>query len=150
MLLLDFLPISAWCCLQKCSLFKKNLVNVRNVRNFPGTTTKRINEVVDNILQSKPDLTIIHAGISDFAIQINPLNNLRQILRKCNESSSTTKLVFSDVIVRKDKADLGRVYKGKNSRRKSFCKKKKKKKNGIGYICNSNITENRLDMKKFT
>ena len=39
---------------------KQHLVKVTN---FPGATTKRIYEVVDNILQSKPDLIIIHAGI---------------------------------------------------------------------------------------
>ena len=37
------------------------------VRNFPGATTERINEEIDDILQSKADLIIIHAGTDDLA-----------------------------------------------------------------------------------
>ena len=54
------------------------------VRSFPRLNTEMINEV-DNIIQSKPDLMIIHAGINDLATKINPLNNFRKILKKCNE-----------------------------------------------------------------
>ena len=48
------------------------------VRNFPGATTERINEEIDDTLQSKADLIIIHAGTDDLAKKINPLNNLRK------------------------------------------------------------------------
>ena len=52
------------------------------VRNFTGATTERINEEVYNILQSKPNLIIIHANTNDLATKINPLNNLRKIVKK--------------------------------------------------------------------
>ena len=52
------------------------------VRNFPRATTERINEEIDDILQSKPGIIIIHAGTNDLVTKINPLNNLRKILKK--------------------------------------------------------------------
>ena len=110
--------------------------------NFHGAITERINEEIDDILQSKPDLIIIHAVTNDLATKINPLNNLRKILKKCNELSPKTKLAFSNVIVRKDKVNLERGRKDINSRMKNFSQQK-----GIGYIDNSNITENHLGMK---
>ena len=70
------------------------------------------------------------------------MNNLKKILKKCNESSPKTKLAFSTVIVRKDKVNLERGRKDINSRMKNFCQQKR-----IGYIDNSNITENHLGMK---
>ena len=94
------------------------------VKNFPGTTTERINEEFNNILQSKPNLIIIHAGTNDLATKINPL-------------------AFSNVIVGKDKVNLERDRKHISSRIKNFCQQK-----GIGYIDNSNNTENHLGMKK--
>ena len=45
------------------------------VRNFPGATTERINEEIDDILPSEPDLIIIHAGTNDLATKINAFNN---------------------------------------------------------------------------
>ena len=56
--------------------------------------------------------------------------------------SPKTKLAFSNVIVRKDKLNLERGHEDINSRMKNFCQQK-----GIGYIDNSNITENHLGMK---
>ena len=90
-------------------------------RNFPGAFTETINEKVDDILQSKADLIIIYAGANNLATKINPLNNLRKILKKRNELSLKTKLAFSNVTVRKDKINLERGRKDINSRRKNFC-----------------------------
>ena len=52
------------------------------VRNFPGATTEGINEEINDILQSKPGIIIIHVGINDLVTKINPLNSLRKILKK--------------------------------------------------------------------
>ena len=112
-------------------------------RNFPGAPTEGINEEIDGILQSKPDFIIIHAGTNDLATIINPLNNLRKILKKCTELFPKTRLAFSNVIVRKDKVNLERIRKDINSRLKNFCQQKR-----IDYIDSSNNTENHLGMKK--
>ena len=113
------------------------------VKNFPGAATERINEEIDDILQSKSDIIIIHAGTNDLATKINPLNNLRKILKKCNELYPKPKLAFSNVIVRKDQVNLERGPKDINSRMKNF-----RQRRGIDYIDNNSITENYLGMKK--
>ena len=102
---------------------KKNVFVVGNNINERGiskqhsvkvrVTTERINGEIEDILQPKPDLIIIYAGTNDLATKINPLNNLRKILKKCNELSPKTKLAFSNVIVRKDKVNLERGRKDK-------------------------------------
>ena len=120
-----------------------SMLNNISERGISGATTERINEKIDDILQSKPDIILIHAGTNDPATTINPLNNLRKILRKCNELSPQTKLAFSNIIVRKNKVNLEMGRKDINSRIKNFCQQ-----NGIGYIDNSNTTENHLGMKK--
>ena len=52
------------------------------VRNFHRATTESVNEEIDDILQSKPGIIIIHTGTNDLVTKINPLNNLRKILKK--------------------------------------------------------------------
>ena len=104
--------------ISECRIFKRHSVKVRD---FSGATAERINKEVDDILHSKPNLIIIHAGTNDLATKINPSNNLRKVLRKCNELSSKTKLAFSNVIVSKDKVNLERGRKDINSRMKNFC-----------------------------
>ena len=76
------------------------------VKNFPGTTTETILQKMENPLESKPDVLILHAGTNDIPKNINPLNNLRKVHRKCLELSPETKLVFSNIIIRKDKPNL--------------------------------------------
>ena len=94
------------------------------VRNFPGATTERFNEEVDDILQSKPDLIIIHACTNDLAAKINPLNDLRKPLKYYyNEFFSKAKLAFSNVIVRKDKVNLEKGRKDID-KMKNLCQKK--------------------------
>ena len=50
------------------------------IKNFPRTSTERINKEFDDILLTIPDLLIIHAShaeTNDFSVKINQLNNLR-------------------------------------------------------------------------
>lgn len=106
-------------------------------------TTETINEEIDNILHSKPDLIITHAGTNDLTTKINPLNNFRKILKNCNGLFPKPKLAFSKVIMRKAKVNLEKGRKDINSRMKNFCEQK-----GIRYINNINITENHHGMRK--
>ena len=107
--------------IRECGVSKQHSVKVRN---FPGTTTERINEEIDDTHQANPDLIITHASTNDIATKINPLNNLIKVLKKCNELSSKTKLAVSNVIVRKDKVNLEKGCKNLNSRMKNFCQQK--------------------------
>ena len=43
---------------------------------------------------------------NNFPKNINPLNNLRKVHQECLELSPETKLVYSNIILRKDKNNL--------------------------------------------
>ena len=117
--------------------------HAEKVKSFPGATTETILEKMENLLESKPDVLILHADINDLPKNINPLNNLRKVHRKCLELSLETKLVLSDIIIRKGKPNLDKHRKDVNARMKNFCKQK-----DIGLIDNCNLEEHHLDTKK--
>ena len=89
--------------IDKRGLSKQHTVKVKN---FPGATTAAILEKLENLLESKPDLLIVHAGTYDLPKNINLLNNLRKVHRKCLKLSPETKLVFSIIVIRNDKNNL--------------------------------------------
>ena len=113
------------------------------VKKFPGATTETILEKLEKLLESKSDMLIVHAGINDLSENINPLNNLKNIHRKCLELSPETKLVFSNIIIRKDKNNLDKHRKDANAQMKNFCKQK-----DIGLVDNWNFEEHHLGTKK--
>ena len=52
-------------------------------------------------------MLIVHEGTNDLPNNLNPLDNLRKVSRsEMLELSPETKLVFSDIIIRKDKTNL--------------------------------------------
>ena len=108
--------------------------NTVKVENFPGTTTETILENLENLLEFKPDMLIVHAGTNGIPKNINPLNNLRKVHRKCLELSPETKLVFSNIIFRKDKKNLDKHRKDVNARMNNFCKHKDIGKNILHFI----------------
>ena len=112
-------------------------------KNFPGSATETILEKLENLLESKPDILIVHAGSNDLQKNINPLNNLRKVHWKCLDLSPETKLVFSNIIIRKDKNNLDKHQKDVNARMKNFCKQK-----DIGLIDNCKLEEHHLSTKK--
>ena len=82
-------------------------------------------------------------AVNDLPKNINPLNSLRKVHRKCLELSPGTKLVFSNTIIRKDKNNLDKHRKDANAQMKNFCKQK-----DIGLIDNCNLEEHHLGTKK--
>ena len=100
-------------------------------------------EKLENLLESKRDILIVHAGTSDLQKNINPLNNLRKVHWKCLDLSPETKLVFSNIIIRKDKNNLDKHRKNVNARMKNFCKQK-----DIGLMDNCKLEEHHLSTKK--
>ena len=65
------------------------------------------------------------------------------MVNKVKNSSPNTKLVFSSVILRKDKKDISKKVDETNQRLKNDCKQK-----NIGFVDNSNIIEEPLGSKK--
>ena len=50
--------------------------HTEKVKNFPGAKTEIISEKLENPLESKPDMLIVHVGTNHLPKNINPLNNL--------------------------------------------------------------------------
>ena len=62
------------------------------IKNFTRATTNKINEEIDVLLESKPNILIVHAHTKDLTKQINSLNSFKKIFEKRNEISPTTEL----------------------------------------------------------
>ena len=67
------------------------------VKNFPGGTSEKISEEIENLLADKPGCITIHAGTSDIANGINSLNLVKKIAKNVKKSSPSRKLVFSNI-----------------------------------------------------
>ena len=65
------------------------------------------------------------------------------MVSKVKNSSPNTKLVFSSVILQKDKKDISKKVGETNKRLKNYCKQK-----NIDFVDNSSITEEHLGSKK--
>ena len=92
-----------------------------------------------NLLADKPDCIIIHAGRNDITNGINSLNSVKKIVENVKKSSPNTKLVFSSILLRKDKKDISKKVTDINSRLKHYCQQKH-----FDFIDNSNILEEHL------
>ena len=78
-------------------------------------------EIFENLLESEPDVLIVHTGANYFPKNINPLNNLKKVHQKCLDLSPEAKLVFSNILLKK-KTNLDQLRKDMIARMKNFCK----------------------------
>ena len=112
--------------------------------NKPGATSERLLlEDLDNLIKYQPESVIIHAGTNDLTNGINMLNNAKKIVKELTTKLPKVKIAFSGLITRKDKKNLDKNVTETNKRLKNYCRQK-----DIGYIDNSNITEDSLGIKK--
>ena len=72
------------------------------VNNFPGGTSATILENIDQLVKSKPDCLIVHAGTNDLANGTNLLNQVKKIVKHFKKVSRSTKIVSTSIIIRKD------------------------------------------------
>ena len=114
-----------------------------NVNNFPGGTSATILENIDQLVKSKPDSLIVHAGTNDLANGTNLLNQVKKIAKKVKEVSQNTKIVFLSIIIRKDRKNIDKKVSQANSYLKNYCNQK-----NIDFIVNGNLKEEHLDQKK--
>ena len=61
------------------------------VNNFPGGTSATILEKIDQLVNSKPDCLIVHAGKNDLANGRNLLNHVKKIVKQVEKVSQNTK-----------------------------------------------------------
>ena len=113
------------------------------VKNYPGGTSEKILDNIDEIVKNKPDCLIIHAGTNDLTYGINLLNQAKKIVKQVKKVSQNTKIVFSSIAIRKDRKYIDKKVAEVNSHLKNYCNQK-----NIDYIDNSNIKEDHLGVKK--
>ena len=113
------------------------------VKNFSGGTGENIVEELDALVADKADCLIVRADTNDITNGINSLNCANKIIKKVKQISPNTKVVFSGLIIIKDKKDLDKKVVEVNSRLKNFYAQKH-----IDFIDNTNIKEEHLGNKK--
>ena len=102
----------------------------------PQTFRGMLLNIPGNVAKYQPESVIIHAGTHDLTNGINMLNNAKKIVKELTTKLPKVKIAFSGLIARKDKKNLDKNVTETNKRLKNYCRQK-----DIGYIDNSNITE---------
>ena len=92
--------------------------------NFPGGTSEKILEKLDDIIKEQPDDLIVHVGTNDLTNNINLLTNVKKIFNKVSKESPSTSTAFSSIINRKDKANIQKTLADTNAHLKNFCMQK--------------------------
>ena len=94
------------------------------IQNFPKGTRETVLDKVEELFKRKPDSLIVHET-NDIAKGKNVLTNVKKNLKKVKKCSPETKVVFSGLIVRKDKNNIHKDVIDRNARLKYFCSQNK-------------------------
>ena len=86
--------------------------------NFPGGTSEKILEKLDDIIKEKPDHLIVQAGNNDITNNVNLSTNVKKVFSKVSKQSPSTSIAFSSINNRKDKTNNLNRY---NAYLKNFC-----------------------------
>ena len=113
------------------------------VKSYPGATSEDILDKKGGILKLKLHCLFLHAGTNDLMNNVNLLKTVKKMVKKVKNSSPNTKIVFSSVILHKDKKDISKKVGETKQRLKNYCKQK-----NIDFVDNSNIIEEHLGSKK--
>ena len=113
------------------------------VSHFPGATIEDILDEIEVTLKTHPDTLIVHSGTNNLTKNINTLRSVKKLCEKAKRISPDTKIVFSNIIYRKDRRNTDKQRTDTNARIKNFCNQK-----NIPLIDNGNIKEEHLGVKK--
>ena len=113
------------------------------VNKFPGGTSATILESIDQLVKSKPECLIVHAGTNDLANGTNLLNQAKKIVKQVKKTYQNTKIVFSSITIRKDRKNIDKKVSQVNSYLKNYCNQK-----NIDFIDNGILKEEHLGQKK--
>ena len=111
--------------------------------SFSAGTSEKIIQNVDNLVKNTPDDIMIHVGTNDITNGVNLWNSVKKIVKQVSDISPRTTVVFSSIIVRKEKKHIEKPLTDTNTCLKNYCRQK-----GISFIENSNIKESHLGKKK--
>ena len=106
------------------------------IGNFPGGTSEKNLEKVDDIIKELPGDLIVHVWTNNLTNNVNLLTNVKKIFNKISKESPSTSIAFSSIINRKDKTNIQKTLKDTNARLKLFYVQK-----GISFIDYSSIGE---------
>ena len=113
------------------------------VSNSPGATSEDILDEIEDTLKTHPDTLIVHAGTNGLTKNINTLRSVKKLCEKAKRISPYTKIVFTNIIYRKDRRNTDKQCVDANASFKNFCNQK-----NISLIDNGNIKEEHLGVKK--
>lgn len=116
---------------------------VVKLRKHPGSTSRDILDHIQPIIRSNPDEIIIHTGTNDLTNDINLLNNAKKIVKSIRDSCPSTKITFSNIIMRHDNKDLEPKLILFNKHLNNYCNQQH-----LGYIDNGNIDTSGLGSKR--
>ena len=108
--------------------------------NFPGGTSEKILEKLDDIIKEKPDHLIVQAGNNDITNNVNLSTNVKKVFSKVSKQSPSTSIAFSSINNRKDKTNNLNRY---NAHLKNFCMQR-----GISFIDSKVAKEFHLGKRK--
>ena len=86
--------------INSCGLPKSNKVSFSN---FTGDTSEDILDEIEDTLKTHPDTLIVHTGTNDLKKNVNTLRSVKKLCGKAKRISPDTKIVFSNIIYRKDR-----------------------------------------------
>ena len=112
-------------------------------KNFPGGTSATILENINQLVKSKPDRLIVHAGANDLVKRTNLLNQAKKLVKQVKKVSQYAKIVFSRIITRKDRKNINKKVSQVKSNLKNYCNPK-----NVDFIDNGNLKEEHLGQKK--
>ena len=104
------------------------------IMNFPGSTSEKILEKLDDIIKEKPEDLIFHAGTNDITNNVNLSTNVKKFFNNFSKESPLTSIEFSSTVNRKEKTIIQKTLTDTNTRLKYFCMQKR-----ISFIDNSGI-----------
>ena len=99
-------------------LSKKHNVSVAS---FSDGTGEKIIQNIDDLLKHKPDDIVIRVGTNDMTNEVNLLNSVKKNAKQVSDISPKTTIVFSSIIVRKDKKHIEKPQKDTKTRLKNYC-----------------------------
>ena len=110
------------------------MLTTEKIVNFPGGTSEKILEKLDDIIKEKLDDLIVHVGTNDITNNVNLLTNVKKKSSIISKKSPSTSVAFTFIINRKGKTNIQKTLTDTNARLKIFCMLK-----GISFIDNSVI-----------
>ena len=114
------------------------------INNFPGGTSAMILENINQLVKSKADCLIVRTGTNDLSNGKNLLNQAKKkLVTQVKKVSQNTKIVFSSIIIRKDRKNIDKTVSQVNSYLKNHCNQM-----NIDFIDNGNLKEKHLGQKK--